>query len=308
MRWVKKGLIYCPNNDSDWQCDTFMTPQAMLMSDNIIRIWGGVRDKDGVSRIKYIDVSAENPKEILYVSNVPSLDIGNDGCFDDNGVILGAVIPVKDKLHMYYVGFQHVQKVKFVAFSGLAISNDNGMSFKRYAEVPIFDRTNTGRYGRCVHDVFWDENKKCFVCYYTIINDWKYINNIPYPVYNIWYAESQDGIHFSACDNTLCVDTKDDEYRIGRPKVYKTSEGYEMFYTRDTIHKEYKMGYAVSQDGIHWERRDMELQGLEKSDSGWDSEMTCYPVRLDAKGKSYMFYSGNGMGKTGVGYAELEND
>ena len=33
--------------------------------------------------------------------------------------------------------------------------------------------------------------------------------------------------------------------------------------------------------------------------------MACYPVKLKYKDKTYLFYNGNGMGKTGVGYAEL---
>ena len=300
--WKKKGLIYCPNGEHEWEIDTFMTPHAMKIEDGIIRIWGGVRDKDGISRIKYIDVSEENPSKILYVSDKPALDIGNPGCFDDNGVILGDIIQVQDKLYMYYVGFQHVEKVKFYAFSGLAISNDKGKTFQRYSEVPVLDRSPRGRFGRCIHTVLYEEN--IFKCYYAIINDWKIINGRTYPVYNIWYITSKDGINWSPEDKHLCIDVQGNEYRIGRPKVYKCKDGYEMYYTRDTISKEYLAGYAVSDDGIIWTRKDKKV-GLMKSEEGWDSEMACYPVKVSLKDKEYLFYNGNGMGKTGVGYAEV---
>lgn len=305
MYWEKCGKIYCPNGEHVWEMNTFMTPHAMKIEPGIIRIWGGVRDKEGVSRIKYIDVAEENPSNILYISDKPSLDIGEKGCFDDNGVILGDIISVDGKLYMYYVGFQHVQKVKFYAFSGLAISTDYGKTFKKYSQVPILDRTTSGRFGRCIHTVLYDEG--VFKCYYAIINDWKVINNVPYPVYNIWYTESKDGIHFPPEDTSLCVDVKDDEYRIGRPKVYKKDDGYEMFYTRDTISKEYKIGYAFSKDGRLWVRQD-EKMNLSKSEVGWDSEMACYPVKLNVINKTYLFYNGNGMGRTGVGYAELRQN
>ena len=302
MKWQKRGQIYCPQGEHVWEKDTFMTPHATKIRHDVIRIWGGVRDADGISRIKYIDVDEKDPSKILNISERPTLDIGNAGCCDDNGVILGDIIPVEDKLYMYYVGFQHVQKVKFYAFSGLAISTDGGETFERYSEVPILDRSPKGRYGRCIHTVLYDEG--IFKCYYAIINDWKVINGIPYPVYNIWYTTSKDGIHFSGDDDCLCVDVEGDEYRIGRPKVYKTSDGYEMFYTRDLVSKEYLVGYATSQDGINWKRQD-EKAGLSKSTAGWDSEMACYPVKLITDEKTYLFYNGNGMGKTGVGYAEL---
>ena len=74
-----------------------------------------------------------------------------------------------------------------------------------------------------------------------------------------------------------------------------------MYYTAD--HKEnYLAGYAESMDG-DWVRKD-EYCGLKKSESGWDSEMACYPDLIYAHGKRYA-YNGNDYGKTGVGYAEL---
>jgi len=299
----KKGFIYCPAGEHEWEKDTFMTPHAMKLVPNQIRIWGGVRDSEGISRIKYIDVDEDNPQTVLKVSNKLSLETGNKGTFDDNGMILGDIIPVNGKLYMYYVGFQHVQKVKFYAFSGLAISEDNGENFTRYSEVPIMDRTKSGRFGRCIHTVLYDEG--IFKCWYAIINDWKIINSIPYPIYDIWYTTSDDGIHFPLKDEVCCVTTRNDEYRIGRPKVYKTDSGYEMIYTRDTLSKEYIAGYAVSKDGIKWERRDSDFV-LNKSVAGWDKDMVCYPVKYKTKNKTYLFYNGNGMGKTGVGYAEIK--
>lgn len=264
--------------------------------------FGGVRDDSGISRIKYIDVKEDNPSNIIEVSDAPSLDIGKPGCFDDNGVILGDIILVDNKLYLYYVGFQHVQKAKFHAFSGLAISEDNGKTFNRFSEVPVLDRTTTGRFGRCIHTVLQENG--IFKCWYAVIDDWKIIEGIPYPIYNIWYIQSKDGVHFPLEDSVLCIDVKGTEYRIGRPKVYKTDIGYEMFYTRDLVSKEYLVGYARSKDGIHWNREDEVFQ-LPKSEKGWDSEMACYPVILNTKSNKYIFYNGNGMGKTGVGYGIL---
>lgn len=295
-------FIYCPNGQYGWDQNTFMTPHARIVEQGVIRIWGGCRDEDGVSRIRYIDVDERQPDKILYVSSKPSLDIGEQGCFDDNGVILGDIIDVNDKLYLYYVGFQHVQKVKFFAFSGLAVSEDKGVTFRRYSQVPVLDRTDTGRYGRCIHTVLYEEG--IFKCYYAVIDSFKIINGTPYPVYNIWLTTSEDGIHFSGKDDCLCVDCVGNEYRIGRPKVYRTEQGYEMFYTRDLVTKEYLAGYAVSQDGIHWTRRD-DLLPLRKSGQNWDEKEACYPVKLKTAKDTFLFYNGNGMGYEGFGYMRL---
>jgi hypothetical protein len=66
----------------------------------------------------------------------------------------------------------------------------------------------------------------------------------------------------------------------------------------------YRIGYAESSDGRHWERRDGEA-GIDVSDSGWDSEMLAYPCVFDHRGQRYMLYNGNGFGQTGIGLAIL---
>ena len=69
----------------------------------------------------------------------------------------------------------------------------------------------------------------------------------------------------------------------------------------------YRIGYAESRDGIHWNRLD-HLSGIDVSQDGWDSEMIEYPFVFDHKGKRYMLYAGNGFGKTGFGIAVLTNE
>jgi hypothetical protein len=78
-----------------------------------------------------------------------------------------------------------------------------------------------------------------------------------------------------------------------------------MRYTFDTLDKQYITGLATSPDGVNWTRADGQT-GISASAEGWDSEMLCYPVIIKAAGQTYMFYSGNGMGRTGVGYARWE--
>lgn len=301
MKWEKKGLIYCPNKENHWIDNTALTPQPFLLNADTIRIYASFRDAKGVGRIGYVDLDAKNPKNILKISQSPVLDIGENGCFDDNGIILGDVLRIKDKIYMYYVAFQIPQKAKFFAFSGLAVSEDNGESFVRIQKTPVLDRSNEGIFGRCIHSVIYENG--IFRVWYSVIHQWTWIENIPYPTYFIKYIESKDGITFGN-EGKTCVQCVGSEYRIGRPKVYKSKGGYAMFYTSDNTAKEYKSGYATSLDGITWERKDKQC-GLEPSQNGFDSQMACYPTLLEVGEKTYCFYGGNGMGKGGFGYAEL---
>ncbi|MGE6473363.1 hypothetical protein [Serratia proteamaculans] len=101
------------------------------------------------------------------------------------------------------------------------------------------------------------------------------------------------------------MDVEGDEYRIGRPSVYKTADGYMMFYTKGGIGGEdYFPGVAYSADGVHWQRQD-ETFGLALSESGFDNRHLCYPRLVTAGRRTFCFYNGNNMGSEGFGVAEL---
>jgi predicted GH43/DUF377 family glycosyl hydrolase len=303
MIWNKKGLIYSPPRDKSWRDNSALTPTPLQIDKKTIRVFCGFRDEKGISRIGYVDLSAENPSKIMNVSDKPVLDIGNPGNFDDNGVILGDVIRKDEEVWMYYVGFQLVKNVKFLAYSGLAISKDNGTSFQRVQQTPILERAEEGTFIRAIHSVLYEENK--FKVWYSVGSSWEQIDGKDYPNYDINYIESEDGIHFNSA-GVKCIinDQANKEYRIGRPRAFKRNGTYYMHYTYGTLDGKYEFGLAESVDGIQWQRKDHE-RGIELSEKGWDSIHLCYPALLNVHDKIYMFYNGNNMGIDGFGYAEL---
>lgn len=306
MKWEKKGLIYTPCLDKSWQDNSALTPTAFLLTDSVIRNYVSFRDTKGIGRIGYVDVNANNPSEILQISKQPVLDIGQDGMFDDNGVILGDIIRVKNKIYMYYVGFQLVNKVKFLAYSGLAISIDNGETFVRVKNIPILDREDEALYIRAIHSVLYEDNK--FKIWYATGSGWENIDGKLYPQYDINYIESDDGIYFGK-KGIKCIENNlhNQEYRIGRPRVYKKDNIYIMNFTYGTVDGRYIAGQATSFDGINWLRDDSKL-GISLSNNGWDSIHLSYPSIVSTSNKTYMFYNGNNMGQDGFGYAELIED
>lgn len=301
MRWRKRGLIYGPDGFRPWAKHSALTPTPVLLNSVTIRVYAGFRDEKGVSRIGYVDVDAKNPSIVKKVSDKPALDVGIPGTFDDNGVILGDIIKQRDRLRMYYVGFQLVEKVKFLAFTGAADSTDGGESFQRISKVPIMDRSDEALYIKAIHSVMIENGTWKVWC--GVGSSWEFIGGKPYPKYNSYFYVSDDGITFPA-EGLKCFDFKRGEYRLGRPRVIKTGAIYRMFYTRGTKAGEYLPGYAESKDGVHWERLDTQL-GIEPSSSGWDSKSLCYPSLIEYKNTTYMFYNGNDMGRGGFGYAEL---
>lgn len=301
MKWEKKGLVYGPRNERSWARHSALTPTPIRLDADVIRVYAGFRDEAGVSRIGFVDVAAREPTRVLRVSAAPVLDIGSPGAFDDNGIILGDVVRHEERLFMFYVGFQHVARAKFLAFSGLAISSDNGATFERFSAAPVMDRADEGLYIRAVHSVCVENGT--WRVWYAAGNGWETIAGKPYPQYHIRYLEARAAGPLPA-SGARCVDVQVPEYRIGRPRVYRFRERYMMFYTRGTTTGEYLAGYAESSDGLHWVRKDDQL-GMALSAEGWDSRHLCYPALIECEGRVFMFYNGNDMGREGFGCAEL---
>lgn len=302
MKWKKLGLVFHQQGNGDWAANSALTPTPVLLDHDILRVYAGFRDKEGISRIGYVDLDANNPTTIKSVSRKPVLDIGSPGCFDDNGVILGDIVHHNGILRMYYVGFQLIKKAKFLAFTGVAESNDNGESFSRLTTVPVMDRAHGASTIRAIHSVLYEDGY--WKIWYAAGDNWQQIKDKTYPKYNIWYTESQDGISFPN-PSKLCIDVRDKEYRIGRPSVYKNDDKYYMFYTKgSTSGDDYFPGLAISHNGIDWNRIDDHF-GMTLSNNDFDSIHLCYPRLVEAKNRTYCVYNGNYMGVDGFGVAEL---
>ncbi|EKD70778.1 MAG: hypothetical protein ACD_46C00402G0002, partial [uncultured bacterium] len=139
---------------------------------------------------------------------------------------------------------------------------------------------------------------------------WITINSKHEPIYILRYATSLDGILWNRT-GISCIAQRYEHESIATPSVIKKNGLYKMWYCyRDSIdfrdgQGSYRMGYAESYDGIQWERKDDQL-GIDLSPTGWDSTMQCYPYVVKNNKNLYMFYSGNGFGRDGIGYAVTE--
>ena len=302
--WSKQGLVFdtARQGVGGWMRHSALTPTPYRLDDELIRVYAGFRDADGVSRIGYVDVRADDPATVVRVSAEPVLDIGRAGCFDDNGMILGDLVDAPGGLHLFYVGFQRVAKAKFLAFTGLAISRDGGDSFQRVQDTPILDRAPGRSTIAAVHSVMYANGR--WRLWYAVGDDWESIGGQPFPRYHIRHAETAS-LAAIPREDQVCLRPQGSEYRIGRPRVYRHDGRYLMLFTRGNVTGEYFPGIATSDDGIGWERHD-EALGIALSADGWDSRTLCYPALIRQRDKLLMFYNGNDMGVDGFGVAEAD--
>jgi predicted GH43/DUF377 family glycosyl hydrolase len=304
--WMKLGRVYAPDGSLWWAKTHAMVPTPIQISDEIVRVFISCCDENGVGRVGYVDVSATDPTQVKRVAPEPVLDIGQPGCFDENGALACSVVSLTDgRMYMYYVGFELGRKIRYRLLTGMAVAEPGKDVFQRVKQVPVLERSDQELFFRGGPFAIYKEG--LFRMWYVAGSGWENIDGIMKPVYDIRYLESENGIQWPD-QGELCIQIeKDNEHGFGRPYVTHNEGLYKIFYSvRRRDLNSYRLGYAESKNGIHWYRKDESLN-LDVSAEGWDSEMICYSAVIQLRGKWYMFYNGNNFGETGFGLAMLES-
>lgn len=303
MKWVKRGLVYSPRPARGWHEHSALQPTPILLRERL-RVFVGMRDGDGVSRVGWVDLDPADPTKVLAVSEQPALDVGRPGEFDEFGVVPCAVVWAPEGLRLYYAGYSRGHRVPFLAFGGMASSRDDGRTFTRADRVPITDRTSEEPLFRVIHSIL-REGSGWRVWYGggdRFVADGE---DRLHPSYDIRTMTSPDGIRFPATGQVALPCRSDGgEYRVGRPYVVRDGERLRMFFGAGSFATRYRLAYAESDDGVHWLRKDQDL-ALELSPDGWDSEMMAYPALVSTPAGFFLLYNGNDMGRHGFGCAEL---
>ncbi len=306
MNWIKKGVIFAPDNNFDWMVSHASVPVVEEARPGVLRIYLGTRDKNGQSQVSFIEVDAREPEKVLYIHNQPILPLGRPGTFDDSGIMPSWIVNHENKKYLYYIGWNVKVSVPYHLAIGLAISDDGGQNFHKISEGPILDRSFDEPFFNTAPCVMVEDGR--WRMWYVSCTEWQEFE----PRYHVKYAESSDGISWQKT-NRICIDYDEMTGAIGRPCVFKQANSYKMLYSYRGVHgyrtdpsQSYRLGYAESLDGLTWSRRDAEA-GIERSASGWDSEMMEYCYVFEYEDRTYLFYNGNGFGKTGIGYAVLDH-
>lgn len=304
QQWEKLGRVYVARGEQPWKQSHAYLPTAVLLEDERIRVFVAFLDEHKVGRLGFVDIDAREPTRVLAVSDHPALDIGSPGTFDENGITPLSVFERDGRTWLYYAGWQLGIRLRYFLFTGLAFSDDRGLTFRRHARVPVLDRTDaepTLRTGGFVLPT-----KAGFRMWYMSGERWVESQGRQMPSYGMRYAESSDGVTWPDAGSTCIKPREPDEFGFGRPFVLEEGGRLRMWYSIRLLEKGYRLGYAESADGLRWERRDAEL-GLDVSPEGWDSEMIGYAWVQRTRFGTYLFYNGNNYGETGFGVAVLRS-
>jgi len=308
MKWIKKGYIFETNRQAEWMVSHAQCPTALVLPDKI-RIYFSARLENQQSLPTYIDVEKDNPSKIISLNNTPILQRGRKGTFDENGIIPNHLLKLDNKIYFYYAGWSQAKNVPYKNFTGLAISEDNGLTFRKYSEAPSFTLNEYDPLSATGPFVMRENNK--FIAVYSTGTNWHEINGKLEHTYLFTYATSDDAIHWQP-SGKIIIEPENEFEAHCKPAIIKLNDTYHMWYSKRGSHNfrqigntAYRIGYAYSKDLINWTRDDSKA-GIDVSEDGWDSTMICYPDIVKVDGRYLMFYNGNGFGKSGFGYAELE--
>jgi len=124
----------------------------------------------------------------------------------------------------------------------------------------------------------------------------------------IGYASSQDGINWNKLPYPVLIKGKKGDWDalfVGAPDVYFDGNIYHMWYTGASriIPSYYRIGYATSEDGIHWEKYPGNPV-LDVGDPGsWDDQWAGIGSVLVNGSKYELWYTGYNYSQHGIGYA-----
>lgn len=317
IKWQKLGKIFDPTehrlaND----CEQFaQSPQCLLLEDRL-RIYFSTRAKDKlnnkfVSHIAFVDMDKTFTK-VLGTSAETVIPNGELGTFDEHGIFPINILHHEGRITAYTCGWSRRVSTSVETGIGFAESHDNGKTFVKLGNGPVMGASLHEPY--LVGDAFVKFFEGQFHMWYMFGTSWKIFDDASAPdrTYKIGHATSCDGINWRKEEaKQIIPDKLNADESMALPTVAHFKGRYHMFFCyressdfRTNKNRGYRLGYAYSYDLESW-KRDDELGGAYLGDSGWDSDMQCYPHLTVCNDELYILYNGNEFGRQGFGAARL---
>lgn len=302
--WRKKGLVFASPPAGFTHASH---PCAIHYQDDLFILAITMRDHLQRSHIFLAYARVDESGVALVSEPKLALAYGKPGYFDCDGAISGCFVRHSGVISLYYVGWQNLPEGLWICDTGRATLDPHALLLERDFPGPVMGRDASNPL--FVAATAFHVQGSVWHAWYNSGDRWEKTAAGWSHYYGLSHATSSDGLRWRY-GRERCIPFADEyEYAFGRPSVVMRNGRYYMWFAhRATKHiSTYRMGFASSLDGEHWERDDA-LSGIDVSPSGWDSEMVCYPCVFEHKGGLYMLYNGNAYGKTGFGLAMLEEE
>jgi predicted GH43/DUF377 family glycosyl hydrolase len=272
----------------------------------------------GYQHIYAAEASPSNPYLWKLVKKEPMLGPSPTGNINDKGPSFPWVIQRDDGTWlMYYCTWGSWAPPDEISNrTALAISHDEGINWKVLQE-PLLPLGKPGEHdaGLTGSVCVLKTGPQTYQMWYTAgeryaVLDW-IRPGFKRGIVHIGHAISKDGIEWVKSRHPVLSPrldaVKSYEAVVSKPGIVQMNGIYHMWLSVFTMRDEpgYRLNYARSRDGLHWERfADEEIMPLTPDD--FDSKNQSYANVIEQGDELWMFYVGNAVGSTGIGLATLK--
>lgn len=342
QNWIKRGIILAPGFAGPRSSEFVSSPSVVRLKDGRLRMYVWVADGSPPwLRGRHIIIAAEaDPSNPFHWEVVPGgamVGPDPDSPVRARGVGFPFVLPRSDGPWFMYYGTwsgKWAVKEELTNRIGLALSHDEGLTWEVVEEdllpsgppgsfdqgaIPSVDVLHLGR----------DDYRM----WYTAAGEYLRFGKINQGTLHIGAARSDDGIHWNKLEQPAMRARQNGaepyEACLARPAVLKLDGVYHMWFGVYDMAPEsrpnniatgenqgerkaaaggsYRLEYARSSDGINWTRyADQPIMPL--TQGGFDSRSQTYASVVDMGEQIWLFYTGDGLGATGIGLATLDKD
>ena len=316
METRRLGKIFDPrDHDLPLGAEAFAQAPQALVTPDFVRIYFSTRSRDEsgkfLSQVAYVDMD-RHLQSVIGVSQHEIIPLGNLGCFDEHGIFPFHVMRDQARILAFTTGWSRRTSVSVETGIGIAVSEDEGHTFKRLGDGPTVTASLSEPF--LVGDAFVRYFEGQFHMWYIFGREWKkFADDVePDRIYKIGYATSSNAIDWQKHEGKqiICDALGPDESQA-LPTVLKHGDTYHMVFCyresydfRETKGRGYRLGYAQSEDLRNWERIEVDLSPG-RNQGGWDSDMQAYPHLFSMDDRIFLLYNGNEFGRFGFGALEL---
>lgn len=343
QNWIKRGIILAPGFAGPQSAKFTSSPSVVRLKDGRLRMYVWVADDlPPYLRGRQIIIAAEsdlaNPFQWEVISEGALVGPDPENPIRDDGVGFPFVLARDDGPWLMYYGTwggDWTIKQELLNRLGLAVSHDEGLTWE-VAKEDVIPSGPPGSFdsGAIPSAGVLREGKDDYWMWYTAAGKYLRFGDVNQGHLNIGIARSRDGIDWRKLDQPALLAREGEadpwEACLARPYVLKLDGTYHMWLgvydmapgRQPNIAKgiengvsekgkdragagSYRIEYARSSDGINWTRfADQPIFPL--TPGGFDSSGQTYVSVVDMGEQLWMFYTGDGLGATGVGLATLD--
>jgi hypothetical protein len=292
-------------------------PHVIQREDHYLMVYWG-SDKDGKNYILRARSPLDRPNDWKPLGE-PLIGPQPSTSYNCAGPAFPFLLPAsEDRWLLYLTAWGQWEDGKVPNTTGVAVSDDGGENWRYHSEHPVipldrnYDAEATG-------SVWVLQENGRFRMYYTAIGRYcrrpegaQTGHGDTIPEIGIAYAESDDGLHWEKpLDNFLVVPrgflVRPYEYICSKPCIVKGREKYALWV--NTFGTAYRVHRLRSPDGLQWEwseRRGPDGELGVGGEGAFDDYQRSYPCVVRRGDQLHCWFTGNGFGATGIGYATAD--